>query len=191
MLKLNKQIKTHIADMAIRKKFKAEFDTLMQAVKDAAYKGLYEKYHNADFEVLPERAKKIISRVRTVDWPTLDMESYVYNGKERGYGLNVAFETRSKLQEITLDKPILGPTYTIYNAYELFESEYKALTTFLKEVSEARNTLLAAMVHYKNADKMFKELPWTEEFYPEQDKKPKCNVVPVSTIAAANEIMGL
>ncbi|WGH28537.1 hypothetical protein 13VV501A_gene0041 [Vibrio phage 13VV501A] len=191
MLKLNKQIKTHIADMAIRKKFKPEFTLLMQALKDAAYKGLYDKYYNEDFDLLPERSRALVQNSALVSIDTLKMERTEYRGRETGYGLNVAFDTYRELGDITLDKRILGVRHRIYNATDLFKEEYKALVALLKEASEARDTLLAAMAHYKNADKMFKELPWTEEFYPEQDKKPKCNVVPVSTIAAANEIMGL
>ncbi|QZI93269.1 hypothetical protein SIPHO075v1_p0046 [Vibrio phage PS65A.1] len=190
-MKINKQIKTHIADMAIRKKYKAEFTELMQAMKDKAYSELYNKYHNEDFDLLPERALNLVQRCGTVDISTIQMEHKVQYGRDIGYGLHVAFDTYSSIQSITLDKQVLGCGHKIYNASELFSDEYAALTSFLKEASKARQTLLDAMAHYKSCKKMFAELPWTETYYPESEKKPVTNIVPVSTIAAANELMGL
>lgn len=191
-LKLNKQIKTHIADMAIRKKYKAKFTELLKTVTDKAYSELYDKYHNEDFDVLPARASSALRKTKEVEIPSLLMSSETPRyGKEYGYGLNVAFDTRSRIDSLVLDKSVIGTDYKFHNALELFETEFKALTTFLKEASAARQTLLDAMAHYKSCKKMFAELPWTEEFYPESEKKPACNVVPVSTITAANELMGL
>ena len=190
-MKINKQIKTHIADMAIRKKYKAEFTVLMRAMKDKAHSELYNEYHNEDFDLLPKRALNLVQRCGVVDISTLQMEHRVQYGRDTGYGLHVAFETRSSIQSITLDKEILGCGHKIYNASELFSDEYAALTAFLKEASQARQTLLDAMAHYKSCKKMFAELPWTETYYPEAEKKPVVNIVPVSTITAANELMEL
>lgn len=190
-LKLNKQIKTHIADMAIRKKYKAKFTELLKTVTDKAYSELYDKYHNEDFDVLPARASGALKSSKRVDIPELQMEIVKRFNGERGYGLNVAFDTRGRIDSLVLDKAVIGTDYKFHNALELFETEFKALTAFLKEASAARQTLLDAMAHYESCKKMFAELPWTEEFYPESEKKPACNVVPVSTIAAANELMGL
>lgn len=191
-LKLNKQIKTHIADMAIRKKYKAKFTELLKAVTDKAYSELYDKYHNEDFDVLPARAFGALRKTKEVDIPSLLMSSETHKFRtDRGYGLNVAFDTYRRIDSLTMAKVVIGTEYKFHNALELFEVEFKALTTFLKEASAARQTLLDAMAHYKSCKKMFAELPWTEEFYPESEKKPACNVVPVSTIAAANELMGL
>jgi len=190
-LKLNKSIKTQIADMAIRSKYKAEFTERLKAVTDKAYSELYEKYHNDVFGVLPQSVRPSLRASKQVDIPRLQMKIETSCGKEYGYGLNVAFDTRARIDALTLDKEVIGTDYKFHNALELFEAGFKTLTNFLKTASEARQTLIDAMVHYKSAEKMFKELPWTEEFYPEQEKKPTCNIVPVSTIAAANELMGV
>lgn len=190
-MKLNKRIKTHIADMAIRKKYKAEFDNLMKAMSDKAYHGLYAKYNNDDFKVLPERSLKLVQNSKHVNIETIRMEKRERQGCSIGYELNVSFQTRSEIGTIELEKPILGASYTIYNADTLFADEYKAVIKLLKEASAARQTLLDAMAHYKSSKKMFSELPWSEDFYPEQEKKPACNIVPVSTIVAANELMGV
>lgn len=190
-MKLNKQIKTHIADMAIRKKYKAEFDNLMKAMSDKAYHGLYAKYNNGDFKVLPERSLKLVQNSKHVNIDTIRMEKREPYGRSIGYGLNVSFQTRSEIGTIELEKPILGASRTIYDADTLFADEYKAVIKLLKEASTARQTLLDAMAHYKSSKKMFSELLWSEDFYPEQEKKPVCNIVPISTIAAANELMGV
>ena len=182
-LTLNKTIKTHIADMAIRKKHKAEFERLMQCLKDKAHTELYKKYHNADFDALPDRAKNLVQSSRTVDIPA------IYMGGKGSFDLQIALQTRERIHHLELDVRILGESYHFHNALELFNSEYKSLRLFLKQASSDRDTLLEAMAHYRSAEKMFKELPWTEDFYPEEHKKPKCNIVPVSTIAAANKLM--
>lgn len=191
-MKLNKQIKTHIADMAIRKKYKAEFASLLKAVTDKAYNELYDKYHNEDYDVLPQRALAAVEKTKEIDIPTLLMgvEKPRF-GPERGYGLNVAFDTRRRMDCLSMDKAAYGTRYKFHNSFELYETEFKALTAFLKEVSKARQTLLDAMAHYKSCKKMFAELPWAETYYPESEKKPVANIVLVSTIAAANELMGL
>ena len=190
-LKLNKSIKTHIADMAIRKKYKGEFLAKMKAVSDKAYSELYAKYNNDDFSDLPERALSCVKRAKDVDCTNLQMEIVSYAGTQRGYGLNVAFDTRRRIDCITMPHTIIGSDHKFYNAANLFDAEFKELTKFLNVASGARETLLNAMSHYKSADKMFKELPWTEEFYPESEKKPVCNIVPISTIVAANDLMGV
>lgn len=192
-LKLNKTIKTHIADMAIRKKFKAEFDAKMAALSDEAYNVLYAKYHNEDFEVLPERAKVLIREARIVDMRNGFKMDYNANRVygHAGYGLDIAFQTNHDIGEIKLTKPVYAPShYGRASSLEELDPSLNKLREFLKTVSEARDTLINAMTHYKSTDKMFKELPWSEEFYPEAEKKPTCNIVPVSTIAAANDIMG-
>lgn len=118
---------------------------------------------------------------------------YGYNKEETGYLLATAFQVRNDFSRFDLPKEVYasrdyrGDT----SLPDSCEPLLSGLTTFLKEASAARQTLLDAMAHYKSCKKMFAELPWTEEFYPESEKKPACNVVPVSTIAAANELMGL
>ena len=191
-MKINKQIKTHIADMPIRKKYKAEFARLLKAVTDTAYDELYAKYHNEDYDVLPQRALSAVEKTKEIDVPALimDLEKPRF-GAERGYGLNVAFDTRRRIDSLSMEKAVYGTRYKFHNSFELYEKEFKALTAFLKEASQARQTLLDAMAHYKSCKKMFAELPWTETYYPEAEKKPVTNIIPVSTIAAANELMEL
>ena len=190
-MKLNKKIKTHIVEMAIRSKYKEQFDVLMQAVKDKAFEVAYVKYHNDDFKVLSERALALVQTSYCININRIQMGSNKRCGIERGYCLSVALQTRDWISSISLDKSIYGAQSTIYNIEDCVEVELKALHTFLKETAKARETLEDAMSHYKSVKVMFKELPWTEEFYPEAEKKPVCNIVPVSTIAAANDLMGI
>lgn len=105
----------------------------------------------------------------------------------------MALDTRSEIECLTFDSPVYasGNYRGIASFPEELSEDFKALQKFLKEASAARQTLLDAMAHYKSSKKMFTELPWSEDFYPEQEKKPACNIVPVSTIAVANELMRL
>lgn len=193
-LKLNKQIKTHIADMAIRKKYKAEFEKKLAELSVIGFDIVYDLNHNEDFDVLPDRAKALVQTVQGID-----LENDIKMGShrpyrhlpERGYSLDVAFQTRVTIGRIGFDKKVYSASNYRGDARqpEAFGVHVEELHSFLKEASQARQTLLDAMAHYKSCKKMFAELPWTETYYPEAEKKPTCNVVPVSTIAAANKLM--
>lgn len=190
-MRLNNKIKTHIADMAIRNKFKAEFDAKLANLCKVAEEELRKQYHNEDFDVLPERAKALVSSAQYVHLGRGGLEMHGEN--EHGFGLSVAFDTYRKIHVIPVSKTVYAKTDYSGNARlpEAAEPALKELISFLKECSKARDTLISAMAHYRTVKKMFAELPWTEQFYPEQEKKPTCNIVPVSTIVAANEIMGV
>lgn len=68
---------------------------------------------------------------------------------------------------------------------------FKDLILLVKEIQSFEETIMQAMGGFKSASKMFAELPWTEDLYPQSEKKPICNIVPVSTIAKANDLMGV
>ncbi|AUR82737.1 hypothetical protein NVP1271B_39 [Vibrio phage 1.271.B._10N.286.54.B4] len=195
-MKINKQIKTHIADMAIRKKYKAEFEKKLAALSVIGFDIVYDLNHNEDFDVLPDRAKSLIQTVQGIDLKDdIRMGSYKPSRyyEERGYLLDTAFQTRDTIKRVGFDKKVYSASNYRGNANqpEAFDAPVKELHVFLKEASQARQTLLDAMAHYKSCKKMFAELPWAETYYPEAEKKPVVNVVPVSTIAAANELMEL
>lgn len=185
-MNLNNKIKTHIADMAVRNKFKAEFDAKLANLCKVAEEELRKQYHNEDFDTLPERAKALVSKVGEIrlGQSSLDLS---------GLGLNVAFDTYREVHTLPVSKTIYAKTdYSGRSRLpDTAEPALKEFISFLKECSKARDTLISAMAHYRTVKKMFAELPWTEQFYPEQEKKPACNIVPVSTIVAANEIMGV
>lgn len=195
-LKLNKSIKEQIADMAIRSKFKPEFDKRMGQLRENLHSVLFYENNNSDFDTLPDRAKKYISKASGVRLnQSIYMGSHIvgFDKRETGFLLNVAFETRREINMIKLNSQVYA--LSDYSGNASFpvkcENEVKSLLSFLKTASETRQILIDAMTHYKSAEKMFKELPWSEDFYPPQEKKTKCNIVPVSTIATANELMGV
>ncbi|AUR97099.1 hypothetical protein NVP1237B_40 [Vibrio phage 1.237.B._10N.261.52.C5] len=194
-MKINKQIKTHIADMAIRKKYKAEFEKKLAALSVMGFDIVYDLNHNEDFDVLPDRAKALIQTVQGIALKDdIRMGSYKPSRyyEERGYLLDTAFQTRDTIERVGFDKKVYSASNYRGDAHqpEAFDAPLKELHAFLKEASQARQTLIDAMAHYKSCKKMFAELPWTETYYPEAEKKPVTNIVPVSTIAAANELMG-
>lgn len=195
-MKINKQIKTHIADMAIRKKYKAEFEKKLAALSVIGFDIVYDLNHNEDFDVLPERAKALVQTVQGIDLKDdIKMGSHrpYRHMPDRGYLLDTAFQTRDTIGRIGFEKKVYSASNYRGDARqpEEFDAHVKDLHAFLKEASQARQTLLDAMAHYKSCKNMFAELPWAETFYPEAEKKPVTNIVPVSTIAAANELMAL
>lgn len=189
-LKLNKPIKTYIADMAIRSKYQAEYDSLMQSLKTALYEQLYAAYNNDDFKDLPERALKLVkkSKVVRLGHDNIRMNRIVHYDKTLGHDLNVAFQSRNVIEQVNLDEYVLGADHKFYRD-NLADAELKALKSFLKAVAEIRDILLESMASYRTANHMMNEMPWTKEFYPESEKKPSVDIVPLATISKANMIM--
>lgn len=190
-LKLNKTIKTHIADMAIRSKYQAEYNELMQALKTALYDHFYLKFNNDDFNGLPERAMKHVKKTSSVYLSSekIQMSKIEKRHIERGYGLDVAFQTRSLIDCIYMDDLVFGEDYRFHIA-DAARVEIKSLKSFLKATAETRDILLESMSSYRTANHMMNEMPWTKEFYPESEKKPSVDIVPLATISKANMIMG-
>jgi hypothetical protein len=191
-MKLNKTIKTHIADMAIRSKFKEQYIKELTELVLAVEGKLKEENHNSDFASLPDRALKLVRSTTFVDID-IRMNKVERHGRVSGYGLNIAFDTRNEIGRVKMREAVYcnASSYHGVNIPQSCDLEFGKFKSFLKMASDARQTLLDAMASYKSCKAMFAELPWSEEFYPAQEKKPECNIVPVSTIAAANELMGI
>lgn len=190
-LKLNKTIKTHIADMAIRSKHQEEYNELMQALKTALYDHFYLKFNNDDFKDLPERALKHVKKTSSVYLGSekIQMSKIVRSHTDRGYGLDVAFQSRSLIDCIYMDDLVFGEDYR-FHICDAAKVEIKELKSFLKSVAEIRDILIESMASYRTANHMMNEMPWTKGFYPESEKKPSVDIVPLATISKANLIMG-
>lgn len=190
-LKLNKTIKTHIADMAIRSKYQEEYNDLTQSLKTALYDHFYLKFNNDDFKDLPERAMKHVRKTKSVylGQEKLQMKMITLHNSDRGYGLDVAFQTRSSIDIICMDDFVFGEDYRLH-INDAAKHELNELKLFLKSVADIRDILLESMASYRTANHMMNEMPWTKEFYPESEKKPSVDIVPLATISKANMIMG-
>lgn len=187
-LKLNKTIKTHIADMAIRSKYQAEFQKLMDSLIDNLFDVLYLKYNNDDFLNLPDRAKALIGKTSKVSLGVerIVMHKTKVNGKVSGYGLDVALETWGCIDTLRMKAPVFGSDCRFYINSD--NEHLGAIKLLLDEASESRDILLAAMAPYKSANHMLNELHWANEFYPIEEEA-KEEFLP-STISKANMIMG-
>lgn len=187
-LKLNRTIKTHIADMAIRSKYQAEFKKLMNSLTENLFEVLYLKYNNDDFLNLPDRAKALIGKTTKVNLNTdrIYMGRIKVNGKVTGYGLDVALETSACIESLRMKEPVFGSDCRFYIDHD--NEHLGAIKLLLDEASESRDILLAAMAPYKSANHMLNELHWANEFYPDEEES-KEEFLP-STISKANMIMG-
>ncbi|WP_227719616.1 hypothetical protein [Yersinia proxima] len=181
--KLNQKIKNHIADMATRNKHKATFDKAFAAFKEDAYQQLYKKYQNELFEGLDPIVLKACDKADQIDLCSdrIDVSA-----------ISTAMQLHSdKLEKFGIGRNVYGGRYA-FSAIDLSDkAALKKLMAIVKTITQFRSDLLTAMTHFKSGEKMVAALPWTDKFYPEEDKTPTCNIVPVSVIEKANSLMGV
>lgn len=181
--KLNQKIKTHIADMATRNKHKATFDKAFSAFKEDAYQQLYKKYQNEFFEGVDPIVLKACDKTDQID---------LYNDQIDVSAISTAIQTRSdKLSRFSIGHHVYGKSYACCSSDLSDKTALKKLMSTVKTITQFRSDLLSAMAHFKSGEKMIAALPWTDKFYPEEDKTPTCNIVPVSVIEKANSLMGI
>lgn len=181
--KLNQKIKNHIADMATRNKHKAAFDKVFAAFKEDAYQQLYKKYQNELFEGVDPIVLKACDKTDQID---------LYNDRIDVSAISTAMQLRSgELARFGIDHHVYGKSYACYASDLSDKAALKKLMATVKTITQFRSDLLSAMAHFKSGEKMVSALPWTDKFYPEEDKTPTCNIVPVSVIEKANSLMGI
>lgn len=183
-LKLNKSIKIHIAQMAVREKFQCEFDVCYENVVNALSNEVYKQCNGVDFESLPE---SVMSCVRSTNNINIQSGCRSFISDE----LCVTFGVKD-IGDFKSNKPFYGSDYRHYlRSTDGFSAEYTDLKMCVKESQKLFDALIDSMESFKSAAKMFAALPWSEKYYPESEKKPTCNIVPVTTINKANELMGV
>ncbi|WP_145507610.1 hypothetical protein [Yersinia hibernica] len=181
--KLNQKIKTHIADMATRNKHKAAFDKAFVAFKEDAYQQLYKKYQNELFEGVSPVVLETCDKTDRIDLCSdrIDVSA-----------ISTAMQLHSdKLEQFGIGRYVYGKSYAFYANDLSDKTALKKLMTTVRLIIQFRSDLLSAMAHFKSGEKMVSALPWTDKFYPEEDKTPTCNIVPVSVIEKANSLMGI
>lgn len=106
--------------------------------------------------------------------------------------ISTAMQLRSgELARFGIDHHVYGKSYACYASDLSDKAALKKLMATVKTITQFRSDLLSAMAHFKSGEKMVAALPWTDKFYPEEDKTPTCNIVPVSVIEKANSLMGI
>lgn len=181
--RLTKQTKSHIADRAVREKYKAAFDQKMKAFIADVTQQAYTIFQNEHFEGVHPVVLNACSSTTAFQ---------LYNDSINIKPIYVALQhDREEIDHLQLDRRIYGGGHRIYGHEIKNKTLYRDLVVFIKEVLAFHAALMDAMQPFKSADKMLKALPWAEEFYPDHDKTPACNIVPVSLIEKANELMGV
>lgn len=180
-LKLNKTIKNHICQMAIRNKFEAEFKVVFNNICSDAGELFYKESNGELFEsadpIILEAVKKCKS---------FEIDQTIYLSENTGVAIGFKF---GYIKHFTATKFYYGKDCR--TVLQKDNEVFKDLILLIKEIQSFEETIMQAMNGFKSASKMFAELPWTEDLYPQSEKKPTCNIVPVSTIAKANDLMGV
>lgn len=181
--KLNQKIKNHIADMATRQKHKAAFDKVFAAFKEDAYQQFYKKYQNGLFEGVNQIVLEACNKTDLINLSndSIDVED-----------ISTAIQVNTKkLRIFSIDHYVYGQSYALYARDLSDKTALKKLMATVRTITQFKSDLLSAMAHFKSGEKMVAALPWTDKFYPEEDKTPTCNIVPVSVIEKANSLMGI
>lgn len=181
--KLNKSIKKHIVQMAIRKKFEADYNDAFAAFKKGISQHVGKETKSHLFENLDTYVLSCVSKTNLVRLNSLDAIKFSDNVK-------IALYLRDDISQINLSEGCAYGTDYGYYCNEIPEC-LKEFKRFVFNIEEFAGIIEASLDCFKSANKMFKELPWTEGLYPASAKVTACNIIPVSTIAIANELMGV
>lgn len=168
--------------MAIRKKFETEYNAKFLALSGklgdmARIKCKAYLFNGLDAYVL--------SRVKSTKRTNLGYR-FKFNSCNVRTGLSIRNEY---LTDIYVEKPIYGEDYHFNFKSGEDKELVKEFHLYVKEIEKFAETIESAICCFKSANKMFAELPWTEGLHPESEKAPVCNLVPVSAIALANDLM--
>ena len=180
-LKLNKSIKSEIIQMAIRKKFEVKFkdnlEKLTSSLKEVAEK---ETSHHL-FSGLDSHVLNCLRKSQKIIFPS---DVYIRPSDN----VKTALSIRYCIDSVSIkDSYIYGSE--LYFIPLSMPQELTDFIKFMKSIEEFNSTLELAIAPFKSTKKMFNELPWTEELYPSSYKAPACNIVSLSTIESANELM--
>lgn len=180
-LKLNKKIKNHICQMAIRNKFESEFKVVVSNICSDVGEIFYKESNGELFESVDPIILEAVRKCKS-----FEINQTIYLSENAGVALGCKF---GYIKHFSATKFYYGKDYR--TVLQKDNEVFKDLILLIKEIQSFEETIMQAMNSFKSANKMFAELPWTEELYPESEKKPTCNIIPVSTIAKANDLMGV
>jgi len=182
--KLSNKTKKHIADMATRQKYQATFNTALETFKRAILKELQIKNQSELFADLHPVVLAACNYQTTI---TLSSDKIDISS------IRDAVSYRNDYIEIlTLSARVYGESrYGSIYPDDTWSPHLKELRNVIDEIAHFRSTLSEALYPFRSGEKLIKALPWAEHFYPDADKTPTVNIVPVSLIEKANELMGV
>lgn len=189
--KLNKTIREAIIKAALRSKHQEALDALEQEMQDVYYTASREECKHDYIESL-NLESFITDLMPTYSYVSIGSRPYQLSFQNADAYLNAANVNY---------RVYYGSNRTVYandsvnlidiEKYDYVKKFHKKCRAFVKKVEEDLSTISAAVHTYNSAKKMFAELPWTQDFYPEEHKPVGGALVPIESIAKANELFGV
>lgn len=174
-----KSTKLHILQMAVRKKFKDEFNSKMELAKEAMTVKAELMGDHKELSKLPEHLHKNFESCSAI---------YYHGNRLITVNQGVSLESREYIRNIELKRKVFVKHTLVASLKD--GDEIKGINLFLKEVDQFAMDVETALNTYSTYKKAVNALPWIEEFHPDFDKKPVCNLVPIDTINKVNKLMG-
>lgn len=176
-MKLNKTIKTQLVNAAIEAKYKDQHERYMReltvaareyAIKNSHHESLKSKLTNDELKHVRCRSYMDITVLRTGD--------YIFNG-DVTYFSTVDFD---------------DPVYAYYGSWEVKDEDLPQLAKFRQFVLDVladTKQLQGVVGSYTTAKRLFEDLPWLKQYYPESEPTDT-GLVDKATIDAINARFG-
>lgn len=195
-LKLNKTIKTKIVENAIKDRFNDSYTLEAEKLVKKIYEMAFVHFKMEEYENTHEMAKKFIPMASEIKINCSDGLNYIYESDFSICAMRAIDELYPNHLCQSMPSKIWGRSDYCLNDDFIDCNEksktLKPINKLRKEIINAADVLLSALEHYKTAEKAFKELPWVEKYYLTEYKQQSAGqLIPVSVIAAANDLMGV
>lgn len=180
MIKLNQSIKNTIISEAVKSKYRPLFEKARRELTIAGRNiAIANSLHNEAKKCSPELLRHIGQTNR------LSLSSDILIEKEV-----IRFALRDSISKNicyteSFDDPVFAAKHcSVPNS----TPEYIALVKVIREAHDFYYTIYAVIHSYSKAEKLFEDLPWAKEFYPDLPTK-NTQLVDKQTIDSINKVM--
>lgn len=177
-MKLNKTIKTQLVNAAIEAKYKDQHERYMRELTVAAREYAIKNSHHESLKskLTNDELQHVSYKVRFNFDDVLRTDDYIFNGDV------------THVNSMVSDDPV----YAYYGGYYLKDEDLPQLATFrqfvLDVVADTRQ-LQGVVGSYTTAKRLFEDLPWLKQYYPESEPTGT-GLVDKATIDAINARFG-
>lgn len=181
MIKLNQGIKNRIISEAVKSKYRPLFKkALLESTIAGRNIAIANSLHDEAKKCKPE----LLRHIHQVNRMSLQSDIYIEKDVIRLALLDSASRYVSSTE--SFDEPVFA--VLVHCTLPESTPEYIALVKVVKEAHDFYNTIYAVIHSYSKAEKLFEDLPWTKEFYPDLPTK-NTQLVDKQTIESINKVM--
>lgn len=180
MIKLNQSIKNRIISEAVKSKYRPLFEKARRELTIAGRNiAIANSLHNEAKKCSPELLRCINQTNR------LSLSSDILIEKDIvGFALCDSSSKRICYTE-SFDDPVFAAKHC---EVPKSTTEYITLVGVIKDAHDFYNTIRVVINSYSKAEKLFEDLPWTKDFYPDLPTK-NTQLVDKRTIEQINSVM--